>query len=75
MTKRKLIRHSPSGAPNIGNRRSLKTPDASPTTMSRGMKYGNYLDGNVALQEIDHPSVQWAGIELQPVRPRERFDA
>ena len=31
----------------------------------------NYLDPTVAMQEIEHPSARWAGIELQPCKPRQ----
>ena len=31
----------------------------------------NYLDPSVAMQEIEHPSAKWAGIELMPCKPRE----
>ena len=35
------------------------------------LKTRNYLDPAVALKETDHPSAKWAGIELQPIKPRE----
>ena len=71
--RRKVQRHTPSGAPNISNRRSLNTPDASQTTFSQNMPYGNYLDGNAALGKVPHPSDAYATQELTPVKPREAF--
>ena len=77
MAKRKVQRDPRSGAPGIGVKRSAGAPALNPTGMANAnpsLRKHNYLDPTVALKEIDHPSVQWAGVDLQPVKPREAFN-
>jgi len=77
MTKRNLKRHPVSGAPGIGVKKSAGAPALNPTGMANAnpsLRKHNYLDPTVALKEIDHPSAAWAGIDLQPVKPREKFN-
>ena len=61
-----------SGAPGIKTGGAIG-PSLNPIGLQQAnqMPYGNYLDPNVALQEIEHPSAKWAGVELMPCRPRE----
>ena len=77
MAKRKISRHPTSGAPGIGVKRSAGAPALNPTGMANAnpsLRKHNYLDPTVALKEIDHPSAAWAGVDLQPVKPREAFN-
>ena len=58
-------------------RNSSGGPSLNPTGMvnaNPSLRKHNYLDPTVALKEIDHPSAAWAGIDLQPVKPREKFN-
>jgi hypothetical protein len=68
MARRKQSRSASSGAPGISN--GMGGPALNPIGLSQRGGH-NYLDPNVALQEIEHPSAKWAGIELQPCKPRE----
>ena len=71
MARRKQSRSASSGAPGISN--GMGGPALNPIGLQQAnrMPYGNYLDATVAMQEIEHPSAKWAGIELQPCKPRE----
>ena len=69
MAKRKT--RASSGAPRVSNGIGPALNPLSINAPGR-MPYGNYLDPTAALQEIEHPSSRWAGLELQPVRPRMR---
>ena len=40
----------------------------TPLAVTQGR--AEYLDPTVAAEQIPHPSARWAGIELQPVKPR-----
>lgn len=66
----KVQRSASSGAPGIRN--GMGGPALNPIGINTPgrMPHGNFLDPNVALKEIDHPSAKWAGIELQPIKPR-----
>lgn len=56
------------------NKRSAGSVALSPTGLMNAnpslQKY-NYLDPTVALREVPHPSAQWAGKSLQPVKSRQ----
>jgi hypothetical protein len=47
-------------------------PALNPISLTRPerMPHGNYLDPHVAAEQIGHPSAKWAGVELDPIRPR-----
>jgi hypothetical protein len=48
-----------------------KTAAGAPALNPTALQDGNrYLDPTVALREAEHPSSRWAGLELQPVKPR-----
>jgi hypothetical protein len=68
MARRKQTRSASSGAPGISN--GMGGPALNPIGLSQRGGV-NYLDPSVALQEIEHPSAKWAGIELQPCKPRQ----
>ena len=67
MASRKQPRSASSGAPGISN--GMGGPALNPLGLSQRGGV-NYLDPSVALQEIEHPSAKWAGVELQPCKPR-----
>ena len=67
MARRKQPRSASSGAPGISN--GMGGPALNPLGLSQRGGV-NYLDPSVALQEIEHPSAKWAGVELQPCKPR-----
>ena len=67
MARRKQPRSASSGAPGFSN--GMGGPALNPIGLSQRGGV-NYLDGSVALQEIEHPSAKWAGVELQPCKPR-----
>ena len=58
-----------SGAPGIKTGGAIG-PSLNPIGLSQRGGV-NYLDGSVALQEVEHPSAKWAGVELQPCKPRQ----
>ena len=68
MARRKQPRSASSGAPGFSN--GMGGPALNPIGLSQRGGV-NYLDPSVALQEIEHPSARWAGIELQPCKPRQ----
>ena len=68
MARRKQPRSASSGAPGFSN--GMGGPALNPIGLSQRGGV-NYLDPNVALQEIEHPSAKWAGVELQPCKPRQ----
>ena len=68
MARRKQPRSASSGAPGISN--GMGGPALNPIGLSQRGGV-NYLDPSVALQEIEHPSAKWAGVELQPCKPRQ----
>ena len=68
MARRNQPRSASSGAPGISN--GMGGPALNPLGLSQRGGV-NYLDPSVALQEIEHPSAKWAGIELQPCKPRQ----
>ena len=68
MAKQKQPRSASSGAPGIKTGGAIG-PSLNPLSLSQRGGV-NYLDPNVALQEIEHPSAKWAGVELQPCKPR-----
>ena len=65
MARRKQSRSASSGAPGMSNGigKSL-----SPLSLQGGNRY---LDPTVALGKVPHPSAMWAGVELQPCKPRQ----
>jgi len=65
-------RKASSGAPGLKIGGTIG-PALNPIGLQQAnrMPYGNYLDATVAMQEIEHPSAKWAGIELMPCKPRE----
>ena len=67
MARRKQPRSASSGAPGISN--GMGGAPLNPLGISQRGGV-NYLDPSVALQEIEHPSAKWAGVELQPCKPR-----
>ena len=67
MARRKQPRSASSGAPGISN--GMGGPALNPLGLSQRGGV-NYLDPSVALQEIEHPSAKWAGVELQQCKPR-----
>ena len=67
MARRKQPRSASSGAPGIRN--GMGGPALNPLGLSQRGGV-NYLDPSVALQEIEHPSAKWAGVELQQCKPR-----
>ena len=67
MAKQKQ-RKAISGAPGIKTGGAIG-PALNPLSLSQRGGV-NYLDPNVALQEIEHPSAKWAGVELQPCKAR-----
>ena len=67
MARRKQPRSASSGAPGFSN--GMGGPPLNPIGLSQRGGV-NYLDPSVALQEIEHPSAKWAGVELQPCKPR-----
>ena len=67
MARRKQPRSASSGAPGISN--GMGGPALNPLGLSQRGGV-NYLDPSVALQEIEHPSAKWAGVELHPCKPR-----
>ena len=67
MTRRKQPRSASSGAPGISN--GMGGPALNPLGLSQRGGV-NYLDESVALQEIEHPSAKWAGVELQKCKSR-----
>ena len=67
MARRKQPRSASSGAPGISN--GIGGPALNPIGLSQRGGV-NYLDPSVALQEIEHPSAKWAGVELQQCKPR-----
>ena len=67
MTRRKQPRSASSGAPGISN--GMGGPALNPLGLSQRGGV-NYLDESVALQEIEHPSAKWAGVELQQCKSR-----
>jgi hypothetical protein len=67
MARRKQPRSASSGAPGFSN--GMGGPALNPLGLSQRGGV-NYLDPSVALQEIEHPSAKWAGVELQPCKPR-----
>jgi hypothetical protein len=58
-----------SGAPGITNGIGVALNPIG-LQQAGAMPYGNFLDPNVALKEVPHPSSLWAGVELQPCKPR-----
>ena len=68
MARRKQSRSASSGAPGVVN--GMGGPALNPIGLSQRGGV-NYLDPTVAMQEIEHPSARWAGIELQPCKPRQ----
>jgi hypothetical protein len=62
-------RKASSGAPGLKIGGTIG-PALNPLGLSQRGGH-NYLDPSVAMQEIEHPSAKWAGIELMPCRPRE----
>ena len=68
MARRKQPRSASSGAPGFSN--GMGGPALNPIGLSQRGGI-NYLDPSVALQEIEHPSAKWAGVELQPCKPRQ----
>ena len=68
MGRRRPPRCGGSGAPGISN--GMGGPALNPIGLSQRGGV-NYLDPSVALQEIEHPSAKWAGVELQPCKPRQ----
>jgi hypothetical protein len=72
MARRRQQQQVSSGAPGVVNKTAAGAPALNPLGLQQAnrMPYGNYLDPTVALQEIDHPSTRWAGLELQPIKPR-----
>ena len=67
MARRKQPRSASSGAPGISN--GMGGPALNPLGLSQRGGV-NYLDPSVALQEIEHPSAKWAGVELQQCKQR-----
>ena len=58
MARRRKVQRDPrSGAPNIGIKLSARAPQASATTMTQGLKYGNFLDPHRAISSgaVRHP--------------------
>ena len=70
MAKRRTVRHTPSGALGIANKRSAGAPALNPLTYS-----GPYLNVNVAARQRREEQLQqklskFAEMELTSVRPR-----
>ena len=59
-------------SPSVKRGGKLGSPALNPIGLQQAnqMPYGNYLDPNQALQEVEHPSAKWAGVELQQCKPR-----
>jgi hypothetical protein len=65
--KQRTATSASSGAPGLVSKTSAGAPALNPLSLQGGNRY---LDPTAALQEIEHPSAQWAGVELQPIKPR-----
>ena len=66
---RKAQRSASSGAPGITNGIGVALNPIGLQQVHK-MPYGNFLDPTVALEQVPHPSAKWAGVELDPIRPR-----
>lgn len=66
---RRTQRRASSGAPGLTNAAPGRAALNPLSLAAKAGKNGLYLDPTAA--NIPHPSARWAGMELQPIKPRE----